>query len=360
MEFLRFLESIRTGIGDFFFATVTHLGEEVFFLAIAILFYWCISKRQGYYILLTGVLGSVINQWLKIVCRIPRPWIIDPGFEPVGDAVAEATGYSFPSGHTQNIAGTFGCIGRYNRQKWVKISSVVIILLVAFSRMYLGVHTPLDVTVSLGVAAALVFAFHFVFRTEESTNKYMFPLMIGSVILSIAFILYVFLLPESDFKTAADFANLASAKKNAATLTGCLFGLALVYPLDKYYLKFDTKGRWYSQLIKFVVGIAIVLAIKEGLKSPLEALTHLFTSNDCVRVCTCGAGHLIEGDCKFQCVCGAGYVARAVRYFLIVAFAGGVWPLTFKFFEKLRIDRLEKFTAWVVSKFSKKAEATEE
>ena len=92
MEFLRFLESIRTGIGDFFFSTVTRMGEEVFFLAIAILFYWCISKRQGYYILLTGVVGSVINQWLKIVCRIPRPWILDPNFKPAGDAVEAATG----------------------------------------------------------------------------------------------------------------------------------------------------------------------------------------------------------------------------------------------------------------------------
>ena len=330
MEFLRFLESIRTGIGDFFFATVTHLGEEVFFLAIAILFYWCISKRQGYYILLTGVLGSVINQWLKIVCRIPRPWILEPGFTPVGDAVAEATGYSFPSGHTQNIAGTFGCLGRYNRQRWVKISSVVIILLVAFSRMYLGVHTPLDVCTSLGIAAALVFAFYFVFRTEESTDRYLIWVVIGSVIFSVAFILYVFLLPESGFAPGADLANLLSAKKNAATLTGCLFGLALVYPLDKYVIKFDTKGRWYSQVIKLVCGLAVVLGIKSGLSAPLVSLF------------------------------GNEYVARAVRYFLIVAFAGGVWPLTFKFFEKLRIDRLEKFTAWVVSKFSKKAEATEE
>ena len=323
MEFLRFLESIRTGVGDFFFATVTHVGEEVFFLALAILFYWCISKRQGYYILLTGVVGTVINQWLKIVCRIPRPWIIDPSFTPVGDAVAEATGYSFPSGHTQNVAGTFGCIGRYNKQRWVKILSVVVILLVAFSRMYLGVHTPLDVATSLGIAAALVFAFHFIFRTEESTNKYMLYVVIGSVIFSIAFIIYVSLLSESGFTTDADLANLYSAKKNAATLAGCLFGLALVYPLDRYVIKFDTKGRWYSQVIKFVVGIAIVLAIKEGTRALLEA------------------------------VFGNMYVARAIRYFLIVGFAGGVWPLTFKFFEKLRIGKMERFTEWVVSKVKK-------
>lgn len=327
MEILRILEGLRTGIGNFFFSTVTHVGEEVFFLAIAILFYWCVSKRQGYYILMTGVVGSVINQWLKIIFRIPRPWILDPTFTPVGDAVAEATGYSFPSGHTQNVAGTFGCIGRYNRQRGVKISCVVLILLVSFSRMYLGVHTPMDVLTSLMIATGLVFAFHFVFRTEESVNKYMLWVTVGAVIFSIGFIIYVSLLSEANFTTAADLANLASAKKNAATLSGCLVGLALVYPLDRFVIKFDTKGRWYAQVIKFAVGVGIVLAIKSGLSKPLVVLF------------------------------GNEYVARAVRYFLIVAFAGGIWPLTFKFFEKLRIEKLEKFTEWIVSKFNKRSKA---
>ena len=329
MEFLRFLESIRTGVGDFLFATVTHIGEETFFLAFAILFFWCISKRQGYYILMTGLIGTVVNQWLKIVCRIPRPWILDPKFKPVGDAVAEATGYSFPSGHTQNVAGTFGCIGRYNKQRWLKVTCLVIILLVAFSRMYLGVHTPLDVTTSLGIAALLVFGFHFVFRDEKIMDKLMPWVVVGSILLSVGFIIYVSLIDAESFKTAADLANLYSAKKNGATLAGCLVGLALVYPLDRFYIKFETTGRWYAQTIKFVLGVGIVLGIKIGLSSPLVSLF------------------------------GNEFIARAVRYFLIVAFAGSVWPLTFKYFEKLRIDKLEKFTEWLVSKLTKKEKLTE-
>ena len=186
MAFLKFLESIRTPIGDFFFPLITHLGGEAVFLVVAIVFFWCISKRQGYYMIMTGVIGAVINQWLKIIFKIPRPWI-NTGLSTVGDPINDlgATGYSFPSGHTQNVAGTFGCIGRYNKQKWVKIASAVIILLVAFSRMYLGVHTPLDVGVSLVVAAVLVFSFHFIFRTQEACDKFITYAMIGSVLFSI-------------------------------------------------------------------------------------------------------------------------------------------------------------------------------
>ena len=208
MAFLKLLEAIRTGVGDVFFSAITYLGSEIAFLVIAILFFWCINKRQGYYILVTGVVGSVINQWLKLVCRIPRPWIKDPTFTAVESAVPDATGYSFPSGHTQNVAGTFGCIGRYNKQKWVKIVSVALILLVSFSRMYLGVHTPMDVCVSLVVASALVFGFHFVFRTEESCRKYMNWVVIGSVIFSIGFIIFTFLQPEAKYAGEADIANL--------------------------------------------------------------------------------------------------------------------------------------------------------
>ena len=322
MEFLRFLESIRTPVGDAFFSAITHLGDETFFLVIAITFFWCVSKRQGYYILMTGVVGSVFNQWLKIICRIPRPWILDPNFTIVESAREAASGYSFPSGHTQNIAGTFGCIGRYNKQKWLKIASAVVIVLVALSRMYLGVHTPLDVGVSLVVAAALVFSFHFIFRTQEACDKFILYAIGGSVILSIGFILYVFLIPESLFEGESHIKNLMSARDNAATLIGCLCGLFVVYPLDRRFIKFETEARWYSQLIKLGVGLGVDLAIKSLLKQPLVDLL---------------------GD----------YPGRALRYFLIVVFSGAVWPITFKYFKQLRIPFMERFTEWVIGKVKK-------
>ena len=156
MPFLYFLESIRNPILDALFALVTHLGEETFFLVIAILFFWCINKREGYYILITGLVGTVLNQIAKLFFRIPRPWDLDSNFNIIESARAEATGYSFPSGHTQNIAGTYGAIAAYNPTKRKTAVCVTIIVLVAFSRMYLGVHTPLDVIVSLLLALALV------------------------------------------------------------------------------------------------------------------------------------------------------------------------------------------------------------
>ena len=302
MPFLYFLESIRNPIFDWIFATVTHIGEETFFLAFAIIFFWCVNKREGYFILITGLVGTVVNQVAKLIFRIPRPWVLDPEFNIIESARAEATGYSFPSGHTQNVAGTFGAIAAYEPKKWKTAVCVTIIALVGFSRMYLGVHTPLDVVVSLLVALGIILLLRPVFASDESFKKYMPYVVIGSVILSLGFLAYVLAIGGDN---TLDPHNYQSGLKNACTLLGCTAGLVVVHFVDSRYINFDTKAKWYAQLLKLAIGLGIILAIKSGLSAPLTALF------------------------------GNEYVARAVRYFLIVVFAGAVWPLTFKKFAKL-------------------------
>lgn len=321
MPFLHFLAEIRNPVFDFFFSLVTHLGEETFFLVIAIFFFWCINKREGYYILITGLVGTVVNQVAKLFFRVPRPWVLDPEFEIIEAAREEATGYSFPSGHTQNIAGTFGSMAAFKRERRNTIICVVIIVLVAFSRMYLGVHTPLDVIVSLLVALGLVLGLRPIFKNEENFTKFMPWVVVVSVLLSSAFLAYVLSLSGVSF---LDPHNYQSALKNACTLLGCTAGLVLVHFVDSKFIHFETNAKWYAQIIKLVVGLGGVLAIKAGLSAPL---TLLF---------------------------GNEFIARAVRYFLIVAFAGAVWPLTFKWFSTLKIEALDKFTDNLVSKFKKK------
>lgn len=320
MEFLHFLESIRNPVLDFLMSMITFIGGETVFLVIAILLIWCADKRQGYFTLLTCFFGIVINQALKLFFKIPRPWVKDPSFTIVEAAREEAVGYSFPSGHTQNVAGTFGALGFLKPEKKRWIPCVIIILLVGFSRMYLGVHTLLDVSVSLGIAALLVFGLRFLFLTEERFVRSMPYIIVASYLLSIALLLYAFLIdPEG-----VDPHNLESARKNACTLHGATIALFFVWFLDRKYIQYPTGGRWYAQIAKVAIGFAIVLLIKSTLQSPLTALF------------------------------GNPYVARTVRYFLIVMFAGCVWPLTFRFWSQLRVARLDALGERLGSLFSKK------
>ena len=94
MDFLRLLAAGRCGALDTFFSGLTYFGSEIAFMAAALLIFWCVDKRQGYYVFLVGALGTVCNQFLKLAFRIPRPWVLDPDFQIVEAARADATGYS--------------------------------------------------------------------------------------------------------------------------------------------------------------------------------------------------------------------------------------------------------------------------
>ena len=321
MDMLRAIAEIRNPVFDVFFSLITRLGEEVFFLAAAIFFFWCVNKRQGYFLLLTGLFGTVLNQGAKLLFRIPRPWVIDPTFEVVGDAKVAATGYSFPSGHTQNAAGTLGAVAAY-KAKWKKVViCIVVILLVGFSRMYLGVHTLLDVGVSLVFAAGLVLLLRPVFEDDKKFDKFMPWIVVWGVVLSIGLLVFVLSIGGDE---TLDPHNYESGLKNACTLMGCTIGLIPAYIVDRKFTKFETHAKWYAQIIKVVIGLGIVLAIKSGLSAPLTALC-----------------------------AGNAYAARIIRYFLIVLFAGVIWPMTFKWFGNLRIAKLDAFTEKVAAKFRK-------
>ena len=97
MGVLYALESIRTPALDKIMSVITLLGGELFFMVIAVTVFWCVSKREGYYLMIVGFFGTVINQFLKILCCVPRPWIKDPDFTIVESARAEATGIPSPA-----------------------------------------------------------------------------------------------------------------------------------------------------------------------------------------------------------------------------------------------------------------------
>lgn len=302
MSFLQWIEGWRTPWLDSIMAAITQLGGETLFILIALTVFWCVNKKQGYYLLFIGFVGTILNQFLKLWFRIPRPWVKNPDFTIVEAARAEATGYSFPSGHTQNVVGTFGGLARSSKQTWVRIASIIILLLVSFSRMYLGVHTPLDVGVSFLIATALVLILYPLINLIDRKPNAMYIVLGVMLAIAVAFLTFVECYP---FPSDIDPHNLDSGVKNAYTLFGSLLGMLVVYFVDSRYLSFETKAPWWIHIIKTVLGFAGLLGIKSGLKLVLNPLFN---------------GH---------------HAADAIRYMAVVLFAGIVWPLTFPLFNKL-------------------------
>ena len=299
MEFLYFLERIRIPILNEFMLMITQFGEETVFLVVALILFWCIDKYKGYYILSVGFVGTVANQFMKLWFRIPRPWVLDENFTILEQAREAAAGYSFPSGHTQSAVGTFGSIAYTTKNRWIRLAAILIAVLVPFSRMYIGVHTPLDVLVAVAIAVVLIIALRPVVLGNRKKNVMI--LLCVMTAMAIGFLCFV---EFYGFPADIDSHNLASGLKNAYTLLGSLSGLIVVYILDEKWLKFSVKAVWWAQILKVVIGLGIVLIIKSGLKEPLN---------------------LLLGES----------FGRAARYFLMVLTAGCIWPATFKWFAKL-------------------------
>lgn len=299
MGYLYLLEGIRMpGLNELMLA-VTKLGEETAFLVIALIVFWCVDKKKGYYVMAVGFLGTMANQFLKLTCRVPRPWVQDPDFTILEQAREAASGYSFPSGHSQTAVGTFGCLAATAEKKWWRNLCILIAVLVPFSRNYIGVHFLSDVLVGAGMACLLVGILNRpILRGGVKEMKTLIAIMIGC---AVVFLLYVSLWK---FPADMDAHNYESGLKNAYTLLGCLIGVAIVYIVDIKWLQFSVEAVWWVQIIKILVGLLLVLAVKEGLRGPLEALLPV-------------------------------YPARAVRYFMIVIMAGSIWPMSFN-----RLSRL--------------------
>ena len=299
MEFLYLLEKIRIPVLNEFMLAITYLGDETAFLVIALILMWCVDKRTGYYVLSVGFMGTIMNQFMKLWFRIPRPWVQDPQFSILEQAREGASGYSFPSGHTQSSVGTFGALAYTTKHRSLRWLCIAAAILVPFSRMYIGVHTPLDVCVAAAMALVLVFALKPLVFGE---NPRVFPIFLGMMlVVSVAFLCFVEFYP---FPSDIDPHNMESGLKNAYTLLGSISGMIVFYIVDEKWLRFSTKAVWWAQVLKIALGLGLVLAVKSGLKTPLDAL--------------------------FGALAG-----RAVRYFLIVVVAGILWPLTFTWFASL-------------------------
>lgn len=300
MEALYFFEQLRMPVLNEIMLLITRFGEETAFLVTALIIFWCVDKQKGYFIMSVGFIGTMASSFLKLLCRVPRPWVLDENFTILEQAREAATGYSFPSGHSQTAVGTFGSLACVTKKKWLKTVSVAIAILVPVSRMYVGVHTLWDVLAGSVLSLVLILVlWPLMMKKGSKAMPYLLTIML---FMALGFLLYVELYR---FPADMDPHNLSSGVKNAYTMIGCLTGVAVVYLAERAHVNFTTEAIWWAQILKVLIGLALVLLVKEGLRTPLEVLL---------------GGHM---------------AARAVRYFLIVITAGLLWPMTFRWFSKL-------------------------
>lgn len=256
MAFLEFISNFRTEYLDIFFRYISYLGEITILLPILCILYWCINKQLAYKALFAFFFSGSVIQGAKITFRIPRPWVLNPDFAPVDSALETATGYSFPSGHTQSSSSVFLTFATCTGHKFISVFSYIIVALVLLSRMYLGVHTPLDVFTSLAVSVVIVLLL------RNFTRNYSFPHSnkVGLLIIALAYsaglTLYSLLLIRWNISTM----ELVS---DAIVFSCSLAGFAIGAYIENRFIKFGTEClSIFTQIIKVILGIGGMLLIK--------------------------------------------------------------------------------------------------
>ena len=193
IDCLLFLQNIRLGhleCLDKFFLSITIFGEFWLPTLICAITYWCIDFRAGVYLFTLEGFNVLLTHFFKMLACVYRPWILNSSLHPSELAVPYAKGYSFPSGHSAMTSSVVGGIAYLVRnRKLLCILLICLILLVGFSRLWLGVHTPQDVVCGLLTGLVLIFAVNSLINwAEKDKNRYLYIAGIVNILAILALI----------------------------------------------------------------------------------------------------------------------------------------------------------------------------
>lgn len=148
---LQIQQHLRTDMLTPLMKFVTFLGNGGWFWILCAVVLLAIPKtrKTGYAAVLSLIFGVIVtNLLLKNIVARPRPFAEIEALIPL---IAKPTDFSFPSGHTTASFAVALVMLRMLPKK-IGIPAVVLAALVAFSRLYLGVHYPTDVLAGFVVA----------------------------------------------------------------------------------------------------------------------------------------------------------------------------------------------------------------
>jgi membrane-associated phospholipid phosphatase len=246
LSILQWIQQFKHPTLDSFFTVVTMSAEESFFIVMAAVGLWSYNKHLTQRVGFAFITSTVFNPFLKSVFAIERP-IGQEAIESL--RVHTAEGYSFPSGHTQGATSFWFGLLWILRKRWVSMIAVTMIFCVALSRLYLGVHWPVDVFAGIAFGIFWVLVVHWLFSVAEKHNRLSLLWL-----LVIPFFVPYFLYPEN---------------KPLVVSLGSSIGILSGILLERRYLKFSVRSLWWQHLLKFLIGIAVLIGLKVFLKMAL-------------------------------------------------------------------------------------------
>lgn len=187
IEIVRFFYGIDIAILGFLLKAFTTLGEAAVLVLMVAVIYLCVDKKLGERFAFNILFSANLNCVLKGLIDRPRPFVNHSDIKPRNSLLGEThTGSSFPSGHTQTSASFFYTLASILKKWYFWLIATIIILLVAISRLYLGVHYLTDVLAGLFLGLLVVLLSNYLFN-KFYEKRYWLYFLIGLFVLGFCF-----------------------------------------------------------------------------------------------------------------------------------------------------------------------------
>lgn len=272
VEILKFIQSFKNPILNILFLTITISTEIPVVLIVASILYWCVNKKYGERLLFALIGNVALNTGVKEFFKVQRPIGVD-GIESM--RVSTATGYSFPSGHTQIGTAFWVSMMSIFKNKYLYIFGPIIFLVIGVSRLYLGVHWPIDVLFGWIFGIIFTLICNYIMSKVEKNKKYRyFNLII------IPMILWMFIVNSTKY----------------VKMLGLLSGYIIGYIIEKEYVNFNVNVNLKLKIFRYIFGLISL-----------------------------GAIYLI-----LKLIMPLNYIGGFLRYFLLMIYAMDIAPLIFE------------------------------
>ena len=272
---LQELRSMTGGIFDGLLEGISDLVISVYAYLFLAFVYWCVDKRAGIMAAMNIGIGNAVNQLVKNIFCVYRPWIRSSEIIPAGNAIATAGGYSFPSSHTQVAVAGFGSVAIWQKKKkGIVVFCIGMILLVMFSRNYLGVHTPQDVVGSLLLCSIVMALDYRLIDWLDKNPERDIPVFLIGMLLCAAALVFMTIKPYP-LDYAADGSVLVNPAKMIAegyTGAGCAMGFLTGWILERRFVNFEVPETGTEKGITFLLGVGFLLVLAGVVCEPLKEM----------------------------------------------------------------------------------------
>ncbi len=267
LSFILWVQQFSNPVLDGFFRWITLLGDQEYYMIVIPLLYWLWNKDFGIRFSLVFVTSIYLNTAIKYNYMTERP--------DLAVRLIEEDGFSFPSGHAQGNTAFWGYLAREIDRRWAYGTAAVLIVLVAFSRVYLGVHYPVDIIAGVLIGLLILTGFEFLQRKytlEMSGRRYV--LFTGGTVLLL-------------------FLNQSFGL--APVVLGYILAALWGYRLEKQVVKFVEQAAWWQQILKAVIGLGILFGLRVVTRTLFIGLTGVGEDQELLFACMTFLRYFVMG-----------------------------------------------------------------